>query len=280
MCISCEKKDDEIQQYRSGYFLLTQIKNPDLKNTQTNTDEPIKSEFLLGDLKASKEFYFLLSNGGENPIFDIQLKTDNLQFTIIPERISILDGEYITIRDNIIPLISLGIIHGTQLNGVGYTNLLSMGENSSILTITGKTVENEDTIDLKSEFSFKINSKIMDIRIYENEQEINLLNPTGSVSSNYGGLGFIRYYSVTSNSIKIKNTGNVHITINVTAMDEFGNDVNLNDISLPSDQSSDINLSYFFTLLTLDSNGTITDDSRIQLGNNGKGYIVLLKSNE
>lgn len=270
------KKDEENIKPKSGYFILTEIKNPNIKSTQTIYDEPIITEFLLGDLKASKEFYFLISNGGENPIFNVNLITDNIQFAIAPENISILAGSNSEVNDNIIPLISLGILHGIQLNGVGYTDLLPMGENSAILTITGKTIENEDTIDLESNFSFKINAKIMDISIYSNGQEINLLNPTGvGTFGNFGSLGIIRYYRVTSNSIEMENIGNVDININGTTIDDIGTETDLGDIALLQNHTVNINLSQHFTVLFLDSDGTITNDSRIQLGNDGKGYLAI-----
>jgi hypothetical protein len=150
-----------------------------------------------------------------------------------------------------IPLGSLGIIHGTQLNGVGFTTLLPMDENSATLTITGRTVENGDTIDLSSDFDFSVHAKIMDIRLFEGEQEISLTDPVGSASMggvNYGGLGFIRYYHFTSNGMTIQNAGNVDIDIHVLEMDPL--------------------------------NGTITGDARIQLGNDGKGYFAILNYEE
>ncbi len=267
------KKDEE--KPKSGYFILTEIRNPNLKSTQTIYDEPIRTEFSLGDLRASKEFYFLISNGGENPIYNINLRTDHIQFAVTPENISMLAGSNSVGNDNIIPLISLGILHGTQLNGVGYTDLLSKGENSAILTLTGKTIEDGDTIDLESSFGFKVNAKIMDISLYSNGQEINLLNPT-SVGM-FGNHGTLRYYRATSDSIEIKNIGNVDINISGTSFDEIETEIDLGDISLLQDHTINIDLSQHFIILSLDSDGTITDDSRIQLGNDGKGYLAIEK---
>ena len=265
-------KDDEIPKLKSGYFILTEVKNSDLKNTKDICNASIKNEFLLGDLKASKEFYFLLSNSSDNPIYNIKLNTDNAQFSIMPEGISYLPGKNSNSYDSFIPLITLGIIHGKQLNGVGNADLLPMGENSSVLTITGKTIEDGDSIITESEFRFKINAKIMDITLSENGNEINLLNPIASFTSNLGEI--IRYYYVSSEIVKITNIGNVDIT--VTIMDQKGSQLELEDeFLLPQNQSSDIIVSESMTVVTLKSNGTITDYSRIRLGDDGNGYFGL-----
>lgn len=266
-------KDEEMPE--SGYFVLREIQNSNFKSSQSFYDELKRTEFLLGDLKASKEFFFLLSNGGENPIFDVNLETDNTQFDIAPENISILSGSNSEGADNVIPLISLGILHGIQLNGVGYTDLLAMGENSTTLTIRGKTIDFGDTIDLESKYIFKVNAKKMDISIHSNGLEIDLLNPTGNaVFGNYGGLGTLRFYRASSDVIEMKNLGNVDINVHRTSL-YAGIKTDLGDTSLLQDQSVEIYLPQQFTILTLDSDGTITEDSRIQLGNNGKGYLVI-----
>jgi len=276
--LSCSR-DDETTLSKAGYFFLTEIQNAALKSTQP--DENVRTTFSLGDVKASKEFFFILSNGGENPIFDIMLKTNNPAFTIMPENISILNGKSSTGNDILYPLITLGVIHGTQLNGVGYTELLPLNENDAILTITGKTIEGKDTIDLKSDFNFTVNAKRMDINLYNDGNLIDLLNPQGtaSFSINFGGLGNIRLYTVTSSgNIRLENTGNVDIAINQSVMLDGGSFMKMDVIALPQDQFVDIYFSDQHTVFSLDSKGTITDDARIQLGNDGNGYFAIMRS--
>jgi hypothetical protein len=279
LIITACNKDEETRTTEPGYFLLTEIKNPGLKSTQLTAADSAKSEFQLGDLKASREFYFLLSNGGDSPIFDIRLESDNPQFTIAPENISKLPGNDPSGDAVFIPLISLCIIHGRQLNGVGFADLLPMDLNSATLTITGRTIENGDTIDLISEFDFSVNVKKMDIRLFENEQEIDLLSPDGGgmFAFNYGGLGSIRYYLLTSGNFTLQNTGNVDIGIRLNESDSLGNSASPRDTVLLQHQSIDFELSLNHIVLTLDSDGTVTDDARIQLGNDGKGYFAIVK---
>jgi hypothetical protein len=277
------KKDYDTRKPAPGFFRLTEIRNT-LKSTGSVSDDSIKTSFQLGDLKASREYYFLLANGGDNPIFDVHLQTDNPRFGIAPSTISTLPGKDQSGGAAFLPLISLGVIHGTQLNGVGFTPLLPMDENSATLTITGKTVENGDTIDLSSEFDFSVDAKIMDIRLFEGEQEISLTDPVGNASMggvNYGGLGFIRYYHFTTNGMTIQNTGNVDINVRVIELDPMVATIAKDTVLLlHPGGSGGVALTEVHVVVSLDSQGTITDDARIQLGNDGKGYFAILKYEE
>jgi len=276
---SCKKDDEDIKS-RSGYFKLTELRNIGTKSTQRITNDSIKTAFQLGDLKNSNEFYFLLSNGGDNPIFDVNLKTNNSHFTTSPENISVLPGSETDINGSIIPLISMAVIHGTQINGIGFAELLPMGENLATLTITGKTIENHDTINLISNFYFSVDAKIMDIKIFDNGQEINLLKPVGSFAGPFdiAGLGFIRYYQTSSDSLQINNTGNVDITLRITEADSYGNVNDLDPITVMQNQGLRINVNKHYLVLSLDSEGTITDYTHIQLGDDGNGYLAIEKT--
>jgi hypothetical protein len=264
LAVTACKKDVEI--LKPGYFLLSEA--------QVISYDSVKSNFMLGDLKSSKEFLFIISNGGDNPIFNIGLKSDNSQFTVAPETIGTLIGNSSMGSGNYIQFITLGILHGTRLNGVGYTNLLPMGENKATLTITGNTVENGDTIQLETEYGITVNAQIMDISLYSEDQPIDMQRPQGLVMSggNYGGLGNLRMYNVQSSTLVLINTGNVDISIAQPA-----NSKTIDAISLPAFQSVTITLSEGITAFSLSSNGTITDDSRMQLGNDGKGYFAINK---
>jgi len=72
----------------------------------------------------------------------------------------------------------------------------------------------------------------------------------------------------------VKNIGNVSIDL------YYGDpDSQTQMITLNQSDSSTIVLSDFINVLVFDSKGTITDNSRIQLGDDGKGYIAILKDN-
>jgi hypothetical protein len=261
--LSCKKEDNKDPQPRPGSFVLTELKQSNLKSAN---EDSIKTEFNLGDLLASKEFYFILSNAGDNPIYDVKFVSDNPAFTISPSYISTLYGT--NSNSTMIPLISLGVIHGTKLNGIGYTSLLPMNQNSSTITVTGNIEEDGELVEIQSKFKFNVNAKVMNIALYDDNSEINLLKPAFSMSSNLGGLGFIRGYIFTTTKMKIKNTGNV--TINCTLYPKGKKDATY---TLKVDSTAQFTLNQPNYFVELESNGTIADDNRIQLGNNGKGYF-------
>jgi hypothetical protein len=211
-----KKKDDIIEKKEPGFFVLTGLKTS-VKSSYTDYQlKSAQTDFDLGDLKASMTHSFILVNGGDQPIFDIVLNTDNPAFTISPGAISLLEGNARfdnTSGSGFIPLISLGIIHGTHINGFGFTDLLPKGINTSLLTITGKTIDGNDTIEISSEFEFTVNAKVMDIKLYANNSEIDLTRNYEGWSTTLGGLGFMRLYNVNTDSLEIENTGNVDIDL-------------------------------------------------------------------
>lgn len=263
---SCEKeKDVEI---KPGYFILTELKSPHLKSAQA---DPIKNQFSLGNLKASKEYFFILSNGGESSIFDVQFSSDNPAFKVFPQKINELAGT--KTASNLIPLVSLNVIHGTRLNGIGYSNLLPMGDNSATITISGKIIENGDSVKIESSYSFNVNAQVMDISIFKDDKEIDLTKPDASSSSNLGGLGFVRMYMVSTNKISIQNKGNVDIYLTNYSQDQFGTTTKSEVVPILTGQTIPFILTSEFSTIELESDGTIAPDDRIQLGNNGKGYF-------
>jgi hypothetical protein len=273
--LSCNK--DEPKKETPGYFVITELTNSEsssLKSTKSTST----SSFDFGDLKASKEFFFLLMNGGDKPIFNISLSTDNSQFSIRPTQVNKLSGGILlnnAVNTGIIPILTLGITHGINLNGVGYVDLLPMGANVSVLTITGQTIDNGDTIEISNSFDISVNAKVMDIELYEGSDKINMENRTGYAALPIGGLGFVSYYSIYDSSmISIKNTGNVDIDLyygNVEAQD--------NHILISQSDSVSFKPSDSYAVIVLDGNGTITRYSKIPIGDDGKGYFCLIKDN-
>jgi hypothetical protein len=276
---SCTKENDQqISNVRKpGSFKLIEIRNSkNLLNKSINDTNT--SNFNFGNLKASKEFYFLLTNTGDEPIYDISLTSKNPAFTVSPSDISSIAGGLLFSNEEntgLIPMINIGVIHGIQLNGVGYTDLLAMGLNTSTLKITGKTLNNEDTIQISKSVSLTVNAKIMDIKLYTNSSEIDLTSPQGLSVPGFGGLGSIKYYIVNSSStVSIKNIGNVPIDVHFSnTFNGFNNLISIpisDSISLPTLSGNDI-------WFELDGDGTITDENRLQLGNNGKSYFKIYK---
>lgn len=278
LIFSCK---DELSIKKPGYFNLTEIKQSGNSGGRTNVTSVVDQSYDLGDIKASKEYFFLLSNAGENPITEINLSTDNEMFVVSPSKISSLSG--ISVGGNsVMPLISIGVVHGFQLNGVGFTDLLPMGENKVNLKIDGKTIDNGTSINVESIFELVINAKQLDVTLYSASNEIDYTEPVSQcVGCEYeSGLPYINAYEFNPANFIIKNTGNVDVIITLHPLGEF------NEISLtltPNEQetltfsvpASGQGLNYY---VSLDGNGTTSDQSRIKMGTNGKGYLILYES--
>lgn len=266
---SCKVEVQDVPLPKPGNFILTELKSPSLKSAQIDS---VKTHFSLGDLKASKEYFFILSNGGDEPIYDVEFRSDNPAFQIFPEKISELAGS--DKSSSMIPLLSLNVIHGIQLNGVGYTELLPMNLNSATITVTGRTKENGNVVKVSSTFSFNVNAQIMDIVLFKDSKEVDLYKPSAFVSSNLGGLGFVRLFNISSGKTTIKNNGNVDISVVAYVQDPVNYQMVKSEATpLLKGHSVDLTPQNGLTIFELDSDGTITNDERIQLGNNGNGYF-------
>jgi hypothetical protein len=295
--ISSCKKENENVELQPGSFSFSRLENynPNLKSAQNqqiiNIKELSQSQysFDLGDIKTSVQFYFLLMNVGDLPIFDVELSSDNPNFQIFPTKISYLGSiKNFSVLDSnlILPIISVGIEHGKRLNGNGYGTLLNMGENLATITIRGKTIQNSDTILLSINPSLVVNAIIMDIKIYVDNQEINLYNPNGSLISDIRGIGTIPYYLIDyiNKSIKIENTGNT--PIKVQALGNSADTIYLN----PNSNSIISNITGITILQTMpsggmawgsyvvfmfNSSGTAVINEKLKLKEDGNAYFAL-----
>jgi hypothetical protein len=271
--------DNEVTKTSPGYFTLSQLSSP---HGRISSISESTTSFHLGDLKASKEFFFLLGNGGQSEITDITIETDNPKFVITPTHIDKLPGKNAT--DNvIIPLVSVGIIHGLALDGVGYRKVLPQGENNATITIKGSVVVNGNSTELTSTFNLKVNAKVMDVTLYSDNTEIDLANSLGNSIGleSESGLPGIPAYLFNPANIKIKNTGNVSVNVLLRMMiDPAPVSITLapNEVStlnIPISEINEIGVKQSFAEVTLDGDGTIADPMKIHLGTNGKGYLWL-----
>lgn len=273
--------EDEPKSKKSGYFKLAQVQSPGTRSTVRNARVGATEEtsFNLGEIKASREFYFMLVNGGETDITGVELETNNDAFIISPASISLLPS-VTSEAESLVPLISLGIEHGPKLNGVGYTDLLPMGTNTAMLTITGSTVENGETVLLESTFTITVDAKTMDITLYSDDQEIDMsVFPAFFSGSEFeSGLPGIPGYVINPENFKIKNTGNTDVTVKivhqVSESQQAAYELEPNEsatINFPAPTTAD----YYLSQITVDGKGTVSERLRLRQGLDGKGYLIV-----
>ncbi|EAY28429.1 hypothetical protein [Microscilla marina] len=297
--VACKKKDavnpstpvtpdpvEEVKVKTAGKFGLTQMHaNQRVRKqvidgvtyvpyeTAKNQRTTEVANFDLGNLKASKSFYFILSNNGDRAITDVTIESNNPQFEIFPKSIDKLAGAS---EDGIVPLLELGVIHGNRLNGIGFQSLLPMGDNTVEVTIKGKTQgENgEEAVELKAQV--KLFAQVMDVEFYVDGQKIDYVSKLTVVGYNAGGLGSLfRYITPTDGKFEIKNVGNVKLNLEYK-----GTNSNTTD-------TQELAIGQFFSitqtlhaspnyLVSINANGTVINPKHVPMGNDGKGYFSII----
>jgi hypothetical protein len=219
-----------------GYFVISSIQRTTTPGGRTTAGETIR--FDLGALKASKEFLFMIANGGDEAIFDVTLTTDKPAFQIFPGKIQLVPGRK---GSAIIPLLTVGVTHGVNLNGIGNAPTLPKGENTAIITMKGKTVSGKDTVAVQGEFTVAVDAKVIDAKILSGESEVAPVTFWGS----------LRWMVEPARTVKLVNTGSVAIqaTINYMKTPMLTNGYPgqatyvENEVALQPDESKDISSS-------------------------------------
>jgi hypothetical protein len=123
------------QEAKLGKFAIEQLSGLQARNI----------ELSAGDVKASDTFYFILKNSGTAPIDNIVLESSDSHFVVTPGTIPVLDtSETATIQ----PIIRVAINHGSVIGGIGYSDLLPSGKNTSTIHIAGTSNGTPVTIDV------------------------------------------------------------------------------------------------------------------------------------
>jgi len=275
--LQCSDEQAVEKEKPSVYFTLSQLQRSTSGGRSASPAEEPKAAFALGDIHASKEFLFLLGNGAEESIFDVELTSNNSQFQVSPKKISVLAGTK-SDESALIPLVSVGAIHGVQLEGVGFTDLMPMGVNTVTVTITGKVIENGDSVEVKSTFDMNVDAKRMDVALFSENTEVDITKPEGMITG-FGGatnLPAVAYYTFEWEKFKIKNIGNVNIKVSVVDP-EFNTTIASHDMAIGQTISIPelIPIVNNAIIIRLDGKGTISDQSRIDIGTDGNGYFVL-----
>ena len=287
LLLSCSKEHDEIAplnkpgnapvegttSQKPGGFAVSRLTN--LSNGRSASSVPHQVKFDLGEVKASKEYLFILSNSGDVPVFDINIAIDHSQFEVSPRRIDTLGVN--GTANNLLPLITVGIKHGVALNGVGQLDLLEQGTHTGIVSIKGKTIISGDTVEVTADIEMIIEAKVADIDIYINDNLLNLGQP------DFQSIGFVRsdgYYIPENSNIKVANTGNVSISLKYSKIQyaDGGNISEDEEITLGNNESKVFNWSASTSdnvMITIDGKNTIMKHSKITQQKDGKGYISL-----
>jgi len=262
VCISnCDAAtDDEIA------TVVESLRPAEVRQAQTSA-----VDFDMGDIRASQEFLFLLVNPGDTDVVDLSLSSDSDMFTVKPSTIDRLPPQS---EAYVLPIIRVAALHGVAVEGVGAIDLMPMGPNSATVSVSGQSQAldaNSETTEVGFEALMSVEARVMDIELYDGTDVVDLANPSGSSSTNLGGLGFERFYYIGSTA-SMTNTGNVDIEV---IFYDFNDTPTVVDELLVPDGS--IAVPSTATTIGLKSN-TVTDGARLQLGSDGVAYFRLEQS--
>jgi hypothetical protein len=193
----CRPQREEVapEAGQPGRFVIALAEMPAGASGRTGATQA-DTAFDLGPLKASRTVAFALSNGGDAPIFDVALTSDQLPFEITPRAIDRLPG---TKEGATATALRMGIVHGLALDGSGRATLLPKGRHSATIHLTGKTIVNQDTLPVHGAFAVSVEAKVIDIRYFSGNEAVNPLRT-----------GF--YQVEPARTVRVVNAGNVAVT--------------------------------------------------------------------
>lgn len=223
----CSNSGSEPEKLRAGAFHLTWLKGLRKDLSKADLDNAAKiqqTSFNLGDITGTTDFYFLLENTGDRDITEITASVSDSAFTIYPQTIDLLPPAETLDLHNLdeYPLLRLTAIHGSAPQRVGNFPLMSAGLNSTMMKVTGKTVD-EEGVEVAAELraQMNVNAFLMDVILWDGPEEIDLLSSDGSVL--VGGFvipEFVKIYEV-ADTVRIENTGNVPVNLKIFSTGMF-----------------------------------------------------------
>jgi len=232
--------------------------------------------FLLGDIKKSRNYYFILKNVGDFPITDVVLHSNRQDFCITPDSIPLILSEDQT---SVIAIIPLSIEHGISLFGTGYAPLLPKDAIQADLLIVGntKTVDSTDTI-ISLNIRFIVNALVMCYELYDGNDS--LLSTSDFSTDGHlfpiveSGITSCKYYHPKNDKIRMLNTGNVRLIVNYSQRNNLIYDFSSDTIQVnASKEWMNKGGTEPFAIIVYGS-GAISDYRQIPLGTDGKSYLV------
>lgn len=234
------------------------------------SNSEIEKTYGLGDLKASRTISFLIGNSGTNAINNITITSSSDYLSFTPSTFQVLEG-----ADSAnFELFEIGIEHGIAINGIGYVDILPMGNNSPTFTVSG-TREGGETISSTYQLTFNAKVAAFELIIGGVTKDISVGDSNGT--SPYGNLNNAKYFYSNNKSIKIKNIGNVDLSVRF-----LGHFDNINTIysthNITKSQTLTLNspLTPYNQWVEVDGDNAVFDFNVYDVGNNGKAYFELL----
>ena len=268
-----------ISSIESGSFVLsandesiTESSNQVQSQSVINNDNEIVKSFGVGDIKSSIPIFFSLSNGGTSRVTTINISSSASFLEFTPNTIYNLD----VMGSGDTNIIQVGIIHGIPLNGIGYTDLIAMGEQTPTFTVTGYTSKGDKVVTVSSTYQLTFNAKVAAFELVIGGVTKDISVGDGSTNGVYGGVSVAEFLYTNNQVVEIYNSGNLNLNVNL-----LGHHGNLNTIystySIPQGQTVTINtpLSPYNQWVEVDGSNAVFNFNTYDVGINGKAYFQI-----
>jgi hypothetical protein len=226
--------------------------------------------FSLDTARSSFQQYFILQNTGDVEITDIELTTNNPNFTFSPSRIASLAPSE---GASVIQVIKLNVVHGKRLDGVGFGDYLTAGPVSVNVVIAGETLDEEnEVIAVGDSVTLSTFAQVaaFSVTTPDSTFDIGSMHPGLTFGAPFSQTSVPHYYIPVDSAglITVKNTGNVALTVRRWEPNGF---TPLSTLTLAPDSS--------FTLtgmaLEFDAHGVTFSPSTLPVLSNGKLQLFL-----
>ena len=260
----------------SSQFIVSPATNG-ISETSYSLDQSIigtdiQKSYGIGDLKASRNLNFLIGNSGSQIISNITIESNADYLSFTPSFFESLESDQSNFE-----LFEVGIEHGIAINGIGYVDILQMGEHTPTFIVTGTTTnENGEQVTIKSIYQLTFNAKVAAFELIIGGVTKDMSVGDSSGQSPYGGINNAKYFYSNNQSVKLHNSGNIDLTINLK--EHFAQLRTFSTFTIPIGESITINtpLSPYNQWVEVDGNNAVFDFDIYDVGNNGKAYFELL----
>jgi len=251
---------------------VTEASNQAQGQSVINNDNEILKSFGIGDVKSSIPIFFSLSNGGNSKVTTINISSSASYLEFTPNTIYNLDIK----GSGDTNIIQVGIIHGVPLNGIGYTELISMGDQTPTFSVTGYTSKGDKVVTVSATYELVFNAKVAAFKLFIGGMTKDITVGDGRVTTPYGNLSKGSIYYINNNIVKIQNTGNVDLNLRLLGHESHNTLYSI--YTVPQGQVVTINtpLSPFNQWIEVDGSNAVFDFSTYDVGSNGKVYFELL----
>lgn len=232
----------------------------------------IENRIDLDTITGSAVQYFIIQNNGATNINDVEMISDNPNFSFQPSKIPVLAPAK---QLNVQQIIALRIKNGSGSAGGGYDSILKAGPNRAAVSISGATTDKANNVQVLSQkITMTAYVKRVDIKAASASSAIRFSPSEGGKTLSGLSPDLYSNYTVQGDSITVTNTGNVDLRVTVWRGSSLDAKVDLEirvngglRIPIPS-------------TIAFDGGGVTCDPARFLVARDGRTYIEFTDSPE